>query len=630
MFSKSGGEMFIDVRLYRLFLGVLTLLGGVSVLFGWHYDITLLTSFKEGLTPMNPSTALFTSLAGVWFMIHFFNGSKTSLSIIAASLFIFGLIHFFTFFFPIGGIRMDFLFFDEKVRSHPVSCLVAPNTSFVLMVLGYSLFTYRSFNRAELFCRQILIFLALIISSLTLLGYLNNVPTNFHLSRFRLMSPVSAVYFFILSLAVFISNHQYGISRLFVLKLEGSKLLRRISIFVIILPFIGHFMLDFMTLNNIPIEVGVMFFTIFIMILSFVFFISYASLQNKKIVKQIELEKRLAASERGFRSLVDSLAEGVASLNTDGRIKYCNPSFCSILGFEESELMGKDISEMVLQPNMRERYLDKLSLKDTEIDNLDILEIDKKSGEKVFVLFKCKSLFTDGVASNGYVISFTDITEERRKMEDLKAFSSSAAHDLNSPLAKIANLIELFETENLDEEQKGFLTLINATVSNMKLLLHDLLSFSRLGSAPLPKTELDLNILVKELCHSIVPATFTGELNIGSLPLITGNESAIKQLYTNLISNAIKYSSKIDHPKIEIGMIEIGEENLLYVKDNGVGLNDAQISQLFTPFKRFHAKFDGNGLGLAIVKRIIEKHGGSIKAESKENEGLRVYFTLAH
>jgi signal transduction histidine kinase len=76
-------------------------------------------------------------------------------------------------------------------------------------------------------------------------------------------------------------------------------------------------------------------------------------------------------------------------------------------------------------------------------------------------------------------------------------------------------------------------------------------------------------------------------------------------------------------------MIEIGEDNLLYVKDNGVGLNEAQINQLFTPFKRFHAKFEGNGLGLAIVKRIIEKHGGSINIESKENQGLRVYFTLA-
>ena len=621
--------MFIEVRWYRLFLGLLTLLGGVSVLFGWYFNITFLKSLNEGLIPMNPSTALFISLGGFWFVIQFLNAYKPLLGIISASLFIFGLIHFFTYFFSIEGVRMDYLLFGEKVQNSSISCLVAPNTSFVFMVLGYSLLMDKSYNRAELFSRQILILFALVLSSITLLGYLNNVPTSFHLSRLRLMSPVSGIYFFILTLAVFFSNHQYGISRLFVLKLDGSRLLRRISIFIIILPFLGHFLLDFMNRKSIPIEVSMGFFVIVIMIISFTFFISYASLQNKKIIKQVELERKLAASEKGFRSLVNSLTEGVASLDAEGKLKYCNPSFCSIIGYDEGELIGKDIGQLVLQPNMRDKYHTKLGLKEFKVDEIEVLELDKKSGEKAFVVFKSKALFSDVSNANGYVITFTDITEERRKMEDLKAFTGSAAHDLNSPLAKIASLIEMFETDNLDEEQRSFLKLIDTTVGKMKQLLSDLLSFSRLGSAPLPKTKLDLNILVNELCQSIVPSNFSGELKIGKLPIILGNESAINQLYTNLISNAIKYSSKVEKPIVEVGMIEIGEDNLLYVKDNGVGLNEAQINQLFTPFKRFHAKFEGNGLGLAIVKRIIEKHGGSINIESKENQGLRVYFTLA-
>lgn len=621
--------MLIEVRWYRLFLGVLTLLGGVSVLLGWYYNITFLKSLKEGFTPMNPSTALFISLGGAWFVIQFLNLYKPLLSFISASLFIFGLVHFFTYFFPIEGVRMDFLLFEEKVRNHPVSCLVAPNTSFVFMVLGYSLFMHKSFSRAELFCRQILILFTLILSSITLLSYLNNIPTSFHLARLRPMSPVAGIYFFILTLAVFFSNYQYGISRLFVLNLDGSRLLRRISIFIIVLPFLGHFLLDYLNRKNVPIEVSMGFFVIVIMIISFTFFISYASLQNKKIVKQLELERKLAASERGFRSLVNSLTEGVASLDAEGKLKYCNPSFCNIVGYEESELIGEDIGQMVLQPNMRDKYHSKLGLKEFKVDEIEVLELDRKSGEKAFVVFKSNALFSDVSQSNGFVITFTDITEERIKMEDLKVFSGSAAHDLNSPLAKIASLIELFDTDNLDEQQKSFLKLIHTTVGNMKQLLSDLLSFSRLGSAPLPKAKLDLNILVKELCQSIVPSGFSGELKIGALPQIIGNESAIKQLYTNLISNAIKYSSKVEKPLIEVGMIEIGEDNLFFVKDNGVGLNEAQINQLFTPFKRFHTKFEGNGLGLAIVKRIIEKHGGSIKVESKENQGLRVYFTLA-
>lgn len=622
--------MYIEVRWIRLSLGILTLLGGVSVLLGWHFDILFLKNFSDDLTPMNPISALFLSFAGLWFVIHFFDKLTFLLSLISTSIFIFGLVHFFTFFFPIEGIRLDYLLFGEKVRSNAVSCLVAPNTSFIFMIHGYCLFTYKSFNRAELFCRQILIFVALFLTSLTLLGYLYHIPANFHISKLRLMSPVSGAYFYILSFAVLLSNHYYGISRLFVLKLEGSVLLRRISIFILVIPFIGYFLLEFMVHNLVPMEVGVEFYSLIVMGLFFLFFVFYASLQNKKIVKQIELEKRLAASEHMFRSLVNSLLEGVASLDSKGNLTYCNASFCSILGFEEHELIGVNIGDLVVPPNMRILYQGKLEEPERDLEEMDVMEIYKKSGEKVFVVFKSKSLISDNGQSNGHVITFTDITEERRKMEDLKAFSSSAAHDLNSPLTKIATLIELIETDNLDNSQKNFLGHINTTVTNMKQLLHDLLSFSRLGSSPLPKSEVDLNSMVKEICSALAPINFHGNINIQDLPVINGNEGAIRQLYTNLISNAFKYSSQVEHPQIEIGWKHLGADKFLYVKDNGVGLNEEQVKQLFTPFKRFHAKFEGNGLGLAIVKRIIEKHGGSVRIESKENEGLCFCFTLEH
>jgi signal transduction histidine kinase len=285
--------------------------------------------------------------------------------------------------------------------------------------------------------------------------------------------------------------------------------------------------------------------------------------------------------------------------------------------------------DLIIEPKQREVYFKKLQERMEGIEEAQISEVYKKSGERILVSSNSKILYNDYDKPFGYVLTFIDVTEEQRKVEDLKAFSSSAAHDLNSPLTKITSLIEFFDIENLNEEQRNYLQIIDTTAKNMKQLLSDLLSFSRLGSNALPKEEINLNVLLADVCKFIVPDTYQGKLILHDLPSIYGNESAIRQLFTNLISNAIKYSSKVDEPEVEVGFVKNEGTVEFYVKDNGVGLEPDQLAQLFTPFKRFHSKFEGNGLGLAIVKRIIEKHGGKTHVESKVNEGLCFYFTIA-
>jgi signal transduction histidine kinase len=284
---------------------------------------------------------------------------------------------------------------------------------------------------------------------------------------------------------------------------------------------------------------------------------------------------------------------------------------------------------MIIPIDKRVNFLDRLTNRKQGNQDDYQTEVIRKDGEKIIIDIKSNALFNDQGASDAYVVSITDITDEIRKMEDIKAFSSIAAHDLNSPINKILTVVDLFDPNSLNDENKAFLQMVRTTILSMKILTQDLLAFSRLGTQALEKTTVNINDIVQEISKQQMPVNFKGQLIIQDLPVAKVNEAAIKQLFNNLLSNAFKYSSKKPIPEIEVGTYKKDGQHYYFVKDNGVGLNEEQIKTLFTPFKRYHSKFEGNGLGLAIVKRIIDKHGGSILVESDTDKGLTLHFSLS-
>lgn len=376
-------------------------------------------------------------------------------------------------------------------------------------------------------------------------------------------------------------------------------------------------------------EFGIELHTIIFTIVIFILVYFYANLLNKKQIASLLLETQLAESESKFRKLVASLREGVASIDYNGKLVYCNPSYCSILGYTEAELVGSSIIEMIIPIDKRVNFLDRLTNRKQGNQDDYQTEVIRKDGEKIIIDIKSNALFNDQGTSDAYVVSITDITDEIRKMEDIKAFSSIAAHDLNSPINKILTVVDLFDPNSLNDENKAFLQMVRTTILSMKILTQDLLAFSRLGTQALEKTTVNINDIVQEISKQQMPVNFKGQLIIQDLPVAKVNEAAIKQLFNNLLSNAFKYSSKKPIPEIEVGTYKKDGQHYYFVKDNGVGLNEEQIKTLFTPFKRYHSKFEGNGLGLAIVKRIIDKHGGSIFVESDTDKGLTLHFSLS-
>jgi light-regulated signal transduction histidine kinase (bacteriophytochrome) len=163
----------------------------------------------------------------------------------------------------------------------------------------------------------------------------------------------------------------------------------------------------------------------------------------------------------------------------------------------------------------------------------------------------------------------------------------------------------------------------------MGRLIDDLLAFSRLARQDASKQPLDMTLLAREVAGELANGA-TAKIEIGELPAARADRPLMRQVWTNLIGNALKYSSKSPEPRVEIGGRANGTENVYWVRDNGVGFDMRYVGKLFGVFQRLHAasEFDGTGVGLAIVQRVVARHGGRVSAESAPGAGARFEFSL--
>lgn len=219
--------------------------------------------------------------------------------------------------------------------------------------------------------------------------------------------------------------------------------------------------------------------------------------------------------------------------------------------------------------------------------------------------------------------------------KELESFSYSVSHDLRTPLRSIigyAKILAEGNFERLDDEGKNALGSVQRCALRMNELINDLLEFARLGKKELTKEKVPMFDLVESIVFEINNSlNHKAKIEIdSSLPMAYCDVSLIKQVWFNLISNAVKYSSKKENPIINIGYRRGESENMYYIKDNGAGFKMEYVNKLFEVFQRLHAadEYEGTGIGLALVKKIIDKHNGKVGANSKIDEGATFYFTL--
>jgi light-regulated signal transduction histidine kinase (bacteriophytochrome) len=252
----------------------------------------------------------------------------------------------------------------------------------------------------------------------------------------------------------------------------------------------------------------------------------------------------------------------------------------------------------------------------------------------VTVLKKVQSELTE--LNNNLELKIATATRQLQDLNrELEGFSYSVSHDLRAPLRAIsgyARILQEDQQDKMDGDGREALEKIVHGAARMNQLIDDLLEFSRLGRAEIRQARIDMTGLVGEIVKELTGFEGTRKINIRQHPLAnaTGDINLIRQVWVNLISNALKYTLKKESCDIEINSTNENGTICYCIIDNGAGFDMAYVGKLFGVFQRLHRSndFEGTGIGLALVHTIIKRHGGKIWAEGKVNVGAKFYFTL--
>lgn len=271
--------------------------------------------------------------------------------------------------------------------------------------------------------------------------------------------------------------------------------------------------------------------------------------------------------------------------------------------------------ELAFQNEEKEKRAEELSIANRELKNAqdDIRKLNDELEQKV--------------------IERTAQLESVNK--ELESFSYSVSHDLRAPIRAINGYTKILKEDYAETFDADGVKILQAIISNSKKmgeLIDDLLAFSKLGRKQVTVSDIQMTGLVNMVREELL---FEDDENIpefemGTLPNAKGDKSLIKQVWINLISNAVKYSRNKTQTKIEIGAYTKDNLIVYYVKDYGAGFDMQYYDKLFGVFQRLHSQeeFEGTGIGLAIVQKIVQRHNGTVWAESKVDEGSCFYFSL--
>jgi PAS domain S-box-containing protein len=386
---------------------------------------------------------------------------------------------------------------------------------------------------------------------------------------------------------------------------------------------------------------------------------------SRDITEVKRAESDLRAANRFLDSLIENLP--IMIFVKDARsLRYVrqNRATLNLLGLTKEDVVGK-LDRDFLPAEQAEFVL----AKDREVlDTGRLVDIPEQSIHTqllgVRVLHTRKMPILDEHGKPEFLLGFSEDITERKLSEhairelnaellhkasqlestnkELESFSYSVSHDLRAPLRAIDGFALMIEEDyagRLDAEGRRYLSVIRENSRRMGELIDDLLSFSRLGRQPVANHDVNIDSLVREVVAEAMEAESLGardkaapaaRIEVGPLPAARGDRGLLRQVWTNLITNALKYSSKTARPLIQVSGLQVGTETQYSVRDNGVGFNMQYAEKLFGVFQRLHRadEFGGTGVGLAIVHRVITRHGGRVWAEGEVDRGAVFSFAL--
>jgi PAS domain S-box-containing protein len=358
----------------------------------------------------------------------------------------------------------------------------------------------------------------------------------------------------------------------------------------------------------------------------------------------------LQVSEARHRELYEQASDGIFIADMDGRYTDVNGAGCRMLGYAREEVLGKRIVDLIPPGDVDRlsRSKEALLAGRVEVGEWALL---RKDGSYLPVEVSAKILsdgrwqgfardLTERKRAEAEIRRLNQSLEERVRartaelesaLAEMESFSYSISHDLRAPLRAINGFAELLMREHAAElsgEARHLLERAAANALSMAQLVDGLLEFARLGRRPLEMSAVDMTALAHQAAASL--DTTGVVLTLGALPPATGDAALLRQVWVNLISNALKFTAQKPERRVAIGAACAQGETVYSVRDNGAGFDMAYADRLFGVFQRLHAptEYPGTGIGLALVKRIVERHGGRVWAEGAPGEGATVYFAL--
>lgn len=376
---------------------------------------------------------------------------------------------------------------------------------------------------------------------------------------------------------------------------------------------------------------------------------------ERKLAQQsLELEKQR------FRALIEKGSDVIAVTTDVATFTYISPSVKNVLGYEPAELLGAYAGGLCHPDDFTPVYsqMEQLLL----VPGISIsteARAKHKSGHWIWVEVILTNQLNDP-AVRGIVANFRDVTDKKKARQEvallnqsleqkvqqrteelqtanklLESYSYSVAHDLKAPLRVIsgyASLLGSSAKDKLTDDDRELLDVIIKKSNDMGQLVSDLLVFSQASQQQLSYNTVDMDALVKQVIDELVPASYNPAVTVtvNKLGQTLCDPILIKQVWHNLIGNALKYSCKTAAPVITIGVTETDNGKTYFVTDNGIGFDEKFASKIFDAFCRLNkpADYEGSGIGLALVKTAINRHGGKVWATATPGQGATFSFTL--
>ncbi|MFZ0388818.1 MAG: ATP-binding protein [Calditrichia bacterium] len=347
-----------------------------------------------------------------------------------------------------------------------------------------------------------------------------------------------------------------------------------------------------------------------------------------------------------YRVIFESINEGALILSLEGTILYANSSFKKMLNLKrEFTLIGNSLPSYISPSDLQ---ICQSILQQKAADNIRE-EVRLMSDHNKLIPVELSAKTVEVENERWICIIVTDLTERKKNEEErqsyikklekingeLQNFAFIASHDLREPLRKIhifANLVLEKYAANVGATAQDYLIRMQHSIKRMQDLLNALLKYSRIETQALPFKTVDLQDTVQNALSDleIVLEETGGRVDVGKMPSIEAEPDQMRQLFQNLIENALIYIQENKNPQVKIHSEIVEGYCRIFVEDNGIGFNEKFTDRIFMPFERLHNRkdFRGTGMGLSICKKIAERHGGSITAKSRAGAGSTFIISL--